>query len=220
MHRTGFQCKARTVTQQLWAPFTKDVNLSSYDLSKYGFPETLRTLIHEPVFTCQVNGFVGPAAVLEDFFHVLLCGFDVKDVRIGDIHHQPPPPLNGSFVAQGSFKIAHSRPLLGWKPSHITNAATDMPLTLDIPFHMRGEFCADHHEAKLNHLTFKAPLTQCLRDCRDVPRNVVETLESTEALKMLVTLRRARVRPDIITDRALRSASRKQDTWCSALGML
>lgn len=219
MRRTSLgRFPRNALAQQFWAPFASG-DVSGYDLTKYKFSEGLRSLVHEPVFTCQVNGYVGNMATLEDFFVVLLCGFDIQRVRIVDAQ-QCGSPMEAPYVASGTFQAIHTRSLLGWKPANHSDINV-APLTVEVPFHMRGEFCVDQHEPKLNHLTFKAPLIQMLREKHhaDVPANILDTLENADAVKMLVTLRRARVKPEIITDRALRSASKKQDTWSSALGL-
>lgn len=185
------------------APFKS--NVTGADISKYSFHEALRNIAHPEVFTSQVNGVVGGLPLVEDFFVVLLCGFDIVDIDVKTLSIEPAE-------ASGTLRIAHRRTFLGWRPP------SEGESIMDVPLYMRGEAFPCNGE-KLSHLTMRCPFAEALRE-RRCPEGVSSCLTNPDALKMLVTLRRARVKPEIISERALLSASRKQERWCSALGML
>lgn len=210
MRRTSLYRLSSAIVDKFWAPFRQ--NISGYDLfTKYEFADALKAIAHRDIFTCQVNGVAGGKERLEDFFLILLCPFDIAKVTfVGD--GVTSPAHQSESAALGAYQLIHRRPFLGWKPDDAT------PLTVTVPFTMNGE--VSHHHGQLSHLTLRSPLTQTLRESHRVPSGVVDLLDNADAMKMLVTLRRARVKPEIISERALLSVSRKQDTWCSALGLV
>lgn len=192
------------LADKFWSPFKQDTG--GADLRKYGFTSTLKSIVHPSVFTSQVNGIVGGVPLLEDFFWTILTGFDI--VHVGDAIE------DGSY-SKGVYRLAHRRPFLGWTPSSTT---LEGEVTIDVPYCLHGE-AGGFHGGELSHLTLRSPLVAELQKIREVPTSTLELLQNAEALKMLVALRRAGVKPPLITDRMLRSVSKKQDTWSNALGL-
>lgn len=102
----------RRSAERFWHPFI--VGRTGADLSSYRFRENLDGLrTPDADFTCQVNGMIGGATLLENFFYVLLCGFDIVDVSFGwkSSMHDPC-----ERYYKGSYVLSHSRPFLGWSP--------------------------------------------------------------------------------------------------------
>lgn len=192
------------LADKFWSPFKQDV--SGPDLRKYGFSNNLKGIVHPNVFTSQVNGVVGGAPLLEDFFWTLLTGFDVD--HVGSATEE-------GLYSKGTIRLIHRRPFLGWTPSadQLTGE-----VTIDVPYCLHGE-SGGFHGGELSHLTLRVPLVDELLKLRDVPPGTLELLQNGEALKMLVALRRAGVKPALITDRMLRSVSKQQCTWSNALGL-
>lgn len=190
------------IVNTLWEPFRQGI--TGPDINQYPLKDAIKILARPKVFTCQINGAVGDASLLEDFFITVLCGFDIASVDVRKVSDEPSS-------ASGVFQIIHRRPFLGWKPEEVS------PASMEVPFYMRGE--GNFSGGQLNHLTLRAPLAETARSNRHVPPHVAALLDSPDAMRMLVTLRRARVKPDIITEKALLSASKKQESWASALGL-
>jgi hypothetical protein len=191
------------LANKFWGPFKQQV--IGPDLRTYGFTSNLKGFVHQSTFTSQVNGIVGGVPLLEDFFWTLLTGFDV--IHVGEAVE------DGSY-SKGVYRLAHRRPFLGWTP---TTNPLEGEVTIDVPYCLYGEGC--FHGGELSHLTLRSPLVAELQKIREVPAVTLELLQNAEALKMLVALRRAGVKPALITDRMLRSVSKKQDTWSNALGL-
>lgn len=102
----------RRSVEKFWQPFM--VGRSGADLRLYRFRDNLRSIRTEDEdFTCQVNGVVGGASILEDFFFVVLCGFDITDVSFAWKSSLYDPCLP---KYSGSYTLVHCRPFLGWKP--------------------------------------------------------------------------------------------------------
>lgn len=198
-----------TLAEKFWHPFKQQT--VGPDLRAYGFSEAMKSIAHPEVFTSQVNSVVGGIPLLEDFFWTILTGFDITSVSTGGHVGADGDP---SFVS-GVVRLAHRRPFLGWVPT--ADCATG-ELTVDVPFHLHGE-TAEFHSGELSHLTLRSPFVEKLQSVRDVPPGTIELLQNMEALRMLVALRRANVKPALITERMLRSVSKKQDTWSNALGL-
>lgn len=172
--------------------------------------------------------------VVEDFLIFLACGFDIKSVDC----------VNDVFV------LEHCRNFLGWKPAPAVISSSSSPPGSDnenpnilrIPFSMTFELrevvpslsrpsendssSADDAvvdtETKFSHVTFDCPLVDVLRYNTKCPHEIVSCLDEggREPVKMVVALRKAGVRPEIISWRALKSATKKTSTWASALGVL
>lgn len=191
----------RQLADAFWRPFS--LGITGHDITKYPFRKSLSALTAEE-FTCQVNGSVGDSVLLEDLFIVLLTGFDIPKVSI----RCASTPNEKSGVFEGDIFVHHTRPFIGWKP---TNTEFCFPYTL----RMEGDESPD----RLSHLCLKVPLKTVLL-ASDCPDYVAKCVESAEAMKMMVALRRIRVKPETISHGALMSASKKQDTWSSALGIL
>jgi hypothetical protein len=193
------------LAEQFWAPFKQEVR--GPDLRRYRFNESIKRLVHPEVFTSQVNGMVGGVPLVEDFFWTILTGFDIEHVStIGS---------DEATGVTGTMHLVHRRPFMGWVP---TADALTGDVTVDVPFYLHGER-AGSHSMELSHLTLRSPLLESLQEVHGVPAVTIELLQNLEALRMLVALRRANVKPALITDRMLRSVSKKQDTWSNALGL-
>lgn len=190
----------RPLAEAFWRPFT--MGILGHDITKYPFRKSLSALTAEE-FTCQVNGMVGDSVLLEDLFIVLLTGFDIPKVSI-----RSAPESEKPGVFEGDIFVHHTRPFIGWKP---TNTEFCLPYTLRLE--------GDESPDRLSHLCLKVPLKGALLGS-DCPENVANCVETPEAMKMLVALRRIRVKPETISYGALMSASKKQDSWSSALGIL
>ena len=189
----------RQLAEAFWRPFT--LGITGHDITKYPFRKSLSALTAEE-FTCQVNGVVGESKLLEDLFIILLTGFDIPKVSLRASNE------GKAGVFEGDIFVHHTRPFIGWKPTN-----TEFCL----PFALRLE--GDETPDRLSHLCLKVPLKQSLITS-DCPTNVADCVENPDAMKMMVALRRIRVKPETISYAALMSASKKQDTWGSALGIL
>lgn len=202
------------IVQRFWSPFT--VGTTGPDLKQYKFEEMISEIVHPMDFTCQVNrSSVGSKALLEDFFHVVLCGFDIVGVDV-----QTKSSSVSETHATGFVRLVHQRPLIGWKPATLLGAG-GVPQVAEplfhVPFVLHGEGCTQ--SGRLNHLSVRLSLAEAARNA-GCPESVLACLSDAEALHMLATLRRANVNPSIITERTLRSVSKREDSWRSALGIL
>ncbi|CAC9546707.1 conserved hypothetical protein [Leishmania infantum JPCM5] len=90
--------------------------------------------------------------------------------------------------------------------------------TLIVPFTTYVEGLVDH--SRLSHVVLRTPVMELLRTRPECPEAVQKCLESREALKIFATLRRAGVKPELITATTLLSASKRDPAWMSALGIL
>jgi hypothetical protein len=187
---------SKPVYDRFWAPFKQ--NISGYDLQKYALNQAFQQ-VGGPGFSCAWNGRVGNQNVIEDYFTMLLSGFDIVDIQTHSCAD------NKRF--DGAIKVAHVRSFLSWKPTQAE---------FTIPFQMKLETGLD---GRLSHVSFRANLKDQLVQA-GCPREIAELTDNSDAMNMLVTLRRVRVKPEVITYNALLSASRKQEMWASALGML
>lgn len=80
-------------------------------------------------------------------------------------------------------------------------------------------------EQRFSSVKFDCPLVDTLRSQTKCPPEILSCLDADgeggrEPVKMVVALRKAGVRPEIISWRALKSATKKTSTWASALGVL
>ncbi|KAI5689493.1 hypothetical protein MNV84_07659 [Leishmania braziliensis] len=95
--------------------------------------------------------------------------------------------------------------------------ASSTVCTLVVPFTMYVEGLVDRN--RLSHMVLRTPVMELLRTRLECPEAVQECLGSCEALKMFATLRRAGVKPELITAKTLLSVSKQNATWMSALGI-
>lgn len=102
----------RWSVERFWHPFM--AAKTGPNLSSYRFRENIDSMrTPDEDFTCQVNGEVGGVSLLENFFSVLLCGFDISDVFFGwKTSICDPTEMHYS----GRYVLRHSRPFLGWYP--------------------------------------------------------------------------------------------------------
>jgi hypothetical protein len=196
----------------LLAPLTTGVTGSVMD--KYGLAEHLRAntaprpapldvnATFRPVpgaFACDWDGLRGyDTQIIDDYFIALLAGFDVESITA-------ERPGNGDDE-RGTIVLKHSRRFLGWAP-------TDS--VIDVAFDARCTMVDD----KLEHVHFASAVVDSLTQA-GCPPEITECIRRPEAMAMFVALRRSRVRPEFITHRALSSATKKQEAWSSALGIL
>lgn len=185
----------RPLCEKFWSPFNKSI--VGYDLSKYNFNSTLKDIAPNGL-SCSWNGRMGNGQVVEDFFTVVLAGFDVTGVSLA--------PGGDGRVFSGVVQMQHTRPFISWKPTHINMA---------LPFTMKLEAI----DNAISHIHFRCDLRDELVRV-GCPPEIAACVDNQEAMSMLVALRRVRVKPDIITYNALLSASKKHATWSSALGIL
>ncbi|KAG5467010.1 hypothetical protein LSCM1_01189 [Leishmania martiniquensis] len=90
--------------------------------------------------------------------------------------------------------------------------------TLAVPFTTHVEGLVG--QSRLSHLVLRTPVMELLRTRHECPEEVQKCLASPEALKMFAMLRRAGVKPEIITAKTLLGAANSKAAWMSALGIL
>lgn len=218
----------RRIMARFWSPLNR--GHTGPDLDTYGFREVFATIrTGDNDFTCQVNGQVGGARLIEDFFLVLLCGFDVVDVKV--VKPSLSDVLADPVNCEGTYTIVHSRPFLGWGPPGAGGDGRSTLLLppgdgdgprgrsvrlLEVPFTARLEGSGEI----ISHMIFRSAVHRTIAAQPDCPATVRSCLESPEALRAVARLRRAKVRADLITDKTLLGITAKKDTWSSALGIL
>eukprot|EP00796_Vickermania_ingenoplastis_P006135 gene6135-4415_t len=229
----------RRAVERFWLPFM--AGTTGEDLHKYRFRENLNTIrTPDNDFTCQVNGCVGGAALLEDFFFVLLSGFDIQNVTFAWRSSLYDPCLTNYC---GSYTLVHARPFLGWKPavvashplvpphtlSNLDNSTVvsntfrntsrrrreEAPAVIQVPFSMHVEGGGSHE--LLSHIAFRSPALRHVVKEEECPEDVRQCLRNPKAVQMIASLRRAYVDPQYITAEALLSATRTRETWADAL---
>lgn len=198
--------RSRVLCEAFWSPFNQ--RIVGHDLAKYAVAAAWDTaLVPDNGFSCLWNGRQGGRAVAEDFFHVLLAGFDVAAVTLEKENNAD----DARFV--GALKIRHARTFLGWRPSS--------DCVLAVPFTTSLTAVTGAGGARLARVEFSCvpalPSALLRAGC---PPSVAALVTDDAALAMFGALRRARVKPEIITANALMSASRKQPAWSSALGIM
>ncbi|KAH9601338.1 hypothetical protein LSM04_000178 [Trypanosoma melophagium] len=275
----------RRVMERFWSPFCRSIR--GPDLRAYGFREVFNSIrTHDDDFTCQVNGQVGDAKLLEDFFILLLCGFDIVNVKVEN--SSVADAICDSCNFKGTYTLEHTRPFLGWSPTsastlsnlkippplsslptptsttpvatnttnittvhNSTNSTTSYPATFHIstnisisnnsdmsnsnnnstgerrgldvpPLVLQVPFTArlEGSEQRISHMILRSAALDLVAAHRSCPPAVRSCLKSVEAMQALVRLRRANVRPDIITDKTLLSIGTRKEAWSSALGIL
>ena len=159
-------------------------------LASYRFPEVVR----EAVPILEGSKWCGKPLETyrdaEDFFIGLLCGFDITHLSEDCIH------------------VHHCRRFLGWAPTE---------QRFDIPLSFTGEMANDN--VSLRNIIFTPRLAPSLTQ-NGCPAPVVACVESDAAWRMLCELRRAGVKPQMITHQALLSASVAAPKWAQALGVV
>ncbi|KEG13658.1 hypothetical protein DQ04_00861000 [Trypanosoma grayi] len=261
LHEAHTSLAMRRLMGRFWSPFCR--RHVGPDLRSYGFTEVFQTICTQDNFTCQVNGQVGDDRLIEDFFIVLLCGFDFADVHVEQ--SSLTDALGHPHNFKGTYTLAHTRPFLGWRPpsvvprlapssaveaaaaaaadtveggiageqsdtprsaadaaceesvaaSSLLQMSPSVPL-VKVPFSARLEG-TEHH---ISHMILRSPALDVITSDANCPATVQRCLENPEALRVLVSLRRANVRPDIITDKTLLGITTKKEAWSSALGIL
>ncbi|RNF09015.1 hypothetical protein TraAM80_02412 [Trypanosoma rangeli] len=239
--------------KRFWSPFCR--GLVGPNLQMYGFSQVFDSIrTDDNDFTCQVNGQVGGTRLIEDFFIVILCGFDFVDVKVesSSMTDAVRDPCN----FKGFYVLAHSRPFLGWAPFvvapsleiephdkgsvvssfdrsepselqedssgnqllvHSRNSNAEQPRRLlKVPFTSRIE----EHEGGLSHMTLRSPIFDVIMGDHNCPATLKHCLQNKEAIEAIVRLRRANVRPELITDKTLLAITTKKESWASALGIL
>lgn len=144
-------------------------------------------------FGCFWDGAVGfDSSIIENYFVVLSSGFDI--VR-WDLEEQV-------------FDIKHTRRFLGWQPDD---------KLLSVRF--EATCLLDNAASKVKYVNFQSQILPTLQEAK-CPGEVLACLTRPESMKMLIALRRSKVRAEYITHTALTSATKKVDSWSSALGVL
>jgi hypothetical protein len=154
--------------------------------------------------------------LMEDYWIMVLTGFDVTKVDL----------------AANQLELTHARPFVSWARTDktltlpftcdidgLTTSSTSAIGAADAADTTTGATNADDLGPLATSLHFKADLGAALLKA-GCPPEIAAMTTNPEAMKMLVVLRRANVKSQVVTYNALKSASRKQETWCSALGIL
>ena len=122
--------------------------------------------------------------------------------------------------ASGFVRLVHQRPLLGWQPVTQLSAGGESRVAeplFHVPFVVHGEGCTQ--SGLLNHLSVRLSLAEAARSA-GCPESVLTCLNDAQVLQMVATLRRANVNPSVITERAVRSVSKREESWRNALDVL
>ena len=176
-----------------------------YDITAYDFGSAAAALVPDPMLVASsVNGFEGVGVKhVEDFFVVVTSGFDISGVA-------ETLTRDDEFEERstGLFTLHHTRSFIGWKA---TNLQLLLPFTLTLKL---------DHDCRVSRISLQCDLAGAIRGDPGCPPEVLRCVESPSALHMLVALRRAKVKPNFISYRALLSGTKKEESWCSALGML
>lgn len=150
-----------------------------------------------PYFACNWDQMIGLSpGVVEGYFLVLTAGFDVLEVE-------------ERTEAGGILHVKHARRFLGWAP---TDQLIDIPFTFEA-------FESPRDPTKIAKVFYQSDTVARLTEA-GCPQEVTSCLANIDSVNMFVGLRRALVRPDLITHRALNSANKKVEKWQSALGVL
>ncbi|RNF25914.1 uncharacterized protein Tco025E_01918 [Trypanosoma conorhini] len=243
----------RSVMKRFWSPFCRGI--VGPELHTYGFSQVFDSIrTGDSDFTCQVNGKVGDARLIEDFFIMILSGFDFVDVKVAtsSVSDAVCNPCN----FKGFYTLEHTRPFLGWAPPVVaptpriaprdkrpvvpnadygersemredikgkqlqasardSNAEQERRL-LKVPFTSRIE----GSECGVSHMILRSAVLDVIMGDPNCPAALKPCLQNKEAMEALVRLRRASVRPEMITDKTLLGITDKKESWASALGIL
>jgi hypothetical protein len=178
--------------------------------------------------------------VVEDFLIFLCTGFDIRKVDCENnfflLEHSrnflgwKPQPLNltSSSNSEDEENKSIQNPNLIQLPfdmDFVVSTTTDAAVA-------DGEQQQQLSTPKFSHVKFKSSLVETFQKTGNCPNEVLDCLDSStnnnnnssnnnrEAVKMVVALRKAGVRPEIISWRALKSATKKTSSWASALGVM
>jgi len=196
------------LSQKFWAPFSQGV--TGHDVTKYKISAAIQEIVptREEGFSCTVNGVSGNLPLhIEDFFVALTTGFDLSPVA----YTQSPQSTMCTEISCGELHLCHARSFLGWKPTH-------QHVVIQVPFELQL-IKNEESDAMASRVVLSANVGPPLRSA-GCPEDVLCCLTSVDALRMLVALRRAKVKPEYISHRALMSATKKEESWCSALHLL
>lgn len=179
---------------RFWNPFT--VGVTGPDIQGYRFREALETLA-DPTFTGGkwLGKKVTSLLDVENQLVVLLSGFDIF------VKYDP-------LLAPKTIRLVHCRRFLGWHPNdQVSKNTYEVPFTMSITASKKD---------LMKDLKFDAPFHETLKKA-GCPEPVFTCLNLPEAMDMMVTLRRARVPPQLITHQALLSVEQKKPDWMRAL---
>jgi hypothetical protein len=179
--------------------------------------------------------------VVEDFLLFLTTGFDIKSVdcekSVFVLEHsrnflgwKPAPVAVSANTSAGPEKqqkeeeVVEVNPNLLYLPFSINFELQEVVPTLQrsTTSNESDQEQVVETETKFSKLKFDCPLVETLQKQTKCPEEVISCLSdgNRDPIKMVVALRKAGVRPEIISWRALKSATKKTSTWASALGVL
>lgn len=156
--------RSRALCEKFWAPFNQ--RTVGDDLARYGYASNLKALAPHG-FSCSWNGHVGNKRVAEGFLRVLLAGFDVKEVDIGEDAHGKRFP--------GILQLAHTRRFLTWQPTGVE---------FTVPFEMKVESLDGD---SITHVNFYCGLSEALGRV-GCPPAVAEYVARTDSAQVLKTM--------------------------------
>lgn len=220
-----FHCRAahrdelQRSVERFWYPFMQTrVDL---DLSFRRFAANFRDIrTPDNDFTCQVNRIAGGATLIENFFLILLSGFDITSVFFGW-----KSSLSDSCTSlySGKYVLVHTKPFLGWEPaeSKLVSDPSSVSLaygtqhselggqnvhgySIQVPFSMHVE--GGGSKELLSHISFHSSALDRIAKIPECPESVRRCLANHDAMQMCAALRRASVDPSNITAEALLAA--------------
>ncbi len=244
-------CSLDEAMRLWWKPFLAVPPTTGYLLKPYNLHSYWSSIVEPDEFSAvwpqltqgkpQEKGTLSldVCRSIEDYFVVLLSGFDVLDVTwsaqaVSLSHATPSQGPNKSTVqhsANGVLQLKHARTFVSWAP---TDSLIPLPFSMTLGLKRRPALPGDAGEALPNagvppptvtsefgvtRVEFSADLVSTLLSA-GCPQTIANCTQNKDAMTMLMTLRRAGVKPQAITYNALLSASRKQEKWASALGIL
>ena len=198
----------------------------------------------------STRGVAASSVMVENWFIVLLAGFDIMGVR-----HEPAK-FNVTVHDDDSdscckanvedvvwLRLRHARTFLGWAPARpllqSESSGTAVPGTRDhicdywFPVVVRAALELDRMTTEVRQCTqldvdtsafvpmlLKHGSEKLTPETSAAPEAVLKCCNSVDAMRMLVALRRANVKPNLISSAALLSATKKPERWASALGIL
>lgn len=184
---------ARRFAERFWAPFAQGTN--GADVGAYRLRENLESICMPPgVFTAQVNGAVGGARIVEDYFSVLLAGFDIAQCQLGASEGSLRSPLDPCHY-KGSLTLVHARRFLGWAPQ--VTPAGGAP-TVQLPFSMHVEAGVAQAQPLISHLVLRVPVADYLA-ALNCPPSVRRALADPKTVQAIAALRRAGADTGVIT---------------------
>jgi hypothetical protein len=195
MFSQRFALLSRPLCEKFWSPFNR--KLVGCELATYAVSEMLTQVVDQRHFSCSWNGQFGNSKLIEDFFAVLVSGFDIGGVIIDE----------GGWTqttCKGSIHLHHTRDFLGWKPTHSS---------FFVPFRMRVEAIPKESNSRIAHLSFQCDLKQELLHS-GCPQPIADLLGKKDALKIIVG---DRDKPVITYNALFGNGRRPQEAECSSL---